>query len=259
MNSVVKCEVCGNDSILFDSATIMNKYNVKYYKCNCCGFVQTEKPYWLDESYGSAITSSDIGLIRRNVEFAKKTDLIFKIAFKNARSFLDYGGGYGIFVRLMRDRGYDFEWYDKYCENLFAISHERSKTHYDVITSYEMLEHLPSPYESLESLFEMAESLIFSTYLLRDPCPKVNDWWYYATEHGQHISFYSKSSLCYIAQKFGKRYYNISNIHIFSNELSIFQYWFIFLCFKFPVIGNIANFLFKRHSAVINDYISAKI
>jgi len=32
--------------------------------------------------------------------------------------FLDYAAGYGLFVRLMRDAGYNFRWSDLYCQNL---------------------------------------------------------------------------------------------------------------------------------------------
>jgi len=34
--------------------------------------------------------------------------------------FLDYAAGYGLFVRLMRDAGYNFRWSDLYCQNLFV-------------------------------------------------------------------------------------------------------------------------------------------
>jgi glycosyltransferase involved in cell wall biosynthesis len=50
-----KCKVCGSNSPYFASAKILQKYDVKYYQCHSCGFVQTEEPYWLNEAYTDAI------------------------------------------------------------------------------------------------------------------------------------------------------------------------------------------------------------
>ena len=51
----VHCKVCGSISCKFDNAKVLNKYNVKYFQCSNCGFVQTENPYWLAEAYKEAM------------------------------------------------------------------------------------------------------------------------------------------------------------------------------------------------------------
>ncbi|NLK46698.1 MAG: class I SAM-dependent methyltransferase, partial [Treponema sp.] len=213
------CKICNSENVLFDSAKILNKYEIQYYKCPNCGFIQTEEPYWLDEAYSSAITSSDIGLINRNIEFSQKLNTLLKIAFPNKQSFLDYGGGYGIFVRLMRDNGYDFEWYDEYCENLFAKGHEKTKQHYDILTTFEMFEHIANPMELIEKLVSLSDSIIFSTVLLPENTPKVKDWWYFCTDYGQHISFYTKKALEFIAKKYSLNYFFCLGFHIFTKEV----------------------------------------
>jgi hypothetical protein len=38
--------------------------------------------------------------------------------------FIDYGGGYGLFVRLMRDAGFDYYWFDKFCDNVLSKGFE---------------------------------------------------------------------------------------------------------------------------------------
>src|SRR5476651_2675365 len=109
----------GNATFLFE-AKVLNKYTVKYYRCDETGFIQTEEPYWLDEAYSSAITKLDIGLPYRNINLSNSiTELLVK-NFDYKGIFLDYAGGYGLFTRLMRDKGFNFYNTDKYCANLFA-------------------------------------------------------------------------------------------------------------------------------------------
>lgn len=122
---------------------------------------------------------------------------------------------------MMRDKGYDFEWYDDYCENLFAQHHEMSKQHYDVITAFELLEHLSDPMSVIEKLFSMGDTVIISTEIIPENRPKVKDWWYYGVEHGQHISFYTPKSMMFIANKFGMKYSYLSGLHVFSRVIKI--------------------------------------
>ena len=138
-----KCKICSHESRRVHSGTILNKYNIDYFQCENCGFVQTENPYWLKESYDSAISISDTGIISRNLFFSKITMIIFSILLQRKGTFLDYGGGYGILTRLMRDYGFDFYWYDKHAVNSVARGFE-GETHnkkYHGITSFENFEH----------------------------------------------------------------------------------------------------------------------
>lgn len=252
----MKCKICGSESSLFDTATVLRKYEVKYFKCSKCGFIQTEDPYWLSEAYTSAITSTDIGLVWRNIDNSKFLDILFFLCRFSKKSFLDYGGGYGMLVRMMRDKGYDFEWYDEYCDNLFAQTHEMRKEHYDVITSFEMLEHLPKPLENLDRLFKMGDTLIFSTNLVPDSINGVKDWWYFGNDHGQHISFYTPEAMREIARKYEKKYYRVFNMHIFSNYIS----WLQFMIIK--VFGGaifLKSYLRRRYkSLLLSDYDTIK-
>ena len=166
--------------------------------------------------------------------------------------FLDYGGGYGIFTRLMRDYGYDFYSYDKYCDNLVSrgFDGDIKNNRYDCITSFENFEHFENPIDDIEKIFSLTDLVIFSTVLISLPAPKTGEWHYYCLEHGQHVSLFSKKSLEYIGLKYG--YYfitNGSNFHIFSKSKISPK---IFLIEK--IIRKLGLFsLFKLKSKTVSD------
>lgn len=216
------CKICGAEVSFLFSSLLLKKYAVNYFKCNHCGFVQTEKPYWLDEAYSSAIASLDIGLVSRNIYLAQQTEFIIKAFFNENADFIDYGGGYGVFVRMMRDKGFSFYRYDTYCENLFAknfdIADRKQNGHYELLTSFEVFEHLEDPLADIQKMLQYSRSILFSTELLPEhKIQKAEDWWYILPETGQHIAFYTKASLKIIADKFNLNYYTIdNNLHLFT-------------------------------------------
>src|SRR5215469_1999896 len=119
-NCAMRCKICSSKATQAFSAKVLRKYNVVYFRCQSCGFVQTEDPHWLKEAYTSAITEIDIGPVSRSISASKLVEGMILGNFDKDAKFLDYGAGYGLLVRLMRDRGFDFYWHDLHCENLFA-------------------------------------------------------------------------------------------------------------------------------------------
>lgn len=206
----------------FASAKILGQYQVGYFHCPACGYVSTEEPYWLDEAYSSAITKSDIGLVSRNIQLSKVTGVLVNAFFDKSGSFVDYAGGYGLFVRMMRDNGFDFRWYDKYCANLFATGFMASipgDEPVELLTAFEVFEHLADPWLELESMLQYSRNILFTTQILPEPLPKPADWWYYGLEHGQHISFYSRRSLAALAKRAGLNFYtNGASMHLFTEK-----------------------------------------
>jgi glycosyltransferase involved in cell wall biosynthesis len=218
----MKCKICESKSLKFANSKILNKYYIDYFQCSSCGFIQTEEPYWLQEAYSSPIAKSDVGLVFRNTNFSQMTsDLIFKI-FAHEAKFLDYGGGYGLFVRMMRDFGFDFYWYDTFCPNLFAQGFEAEQqedTCYELVTAFEVFEHFVNPLSEIEKILKFSRNILFSTELLPESNPKPHEWWYYALEEGQHISLYTKDALLFIAKKFSLNFYSKgSTLHLLTEK-----------------------------------------
>lgn len=177
---------------------------VQYYRCGECGFIRTEDPDWLEQAYASPITASDIGLVRRNLMAARVTAGVILAGFDPHARFLDEGGGYGLFVRLMRDQGFDFRRSDPFCENLFAAGFDAGdEVGFELLTAFEVFEHFVDPDAELERLHVRAGAILLSTTLLPDPVPMPPDWPYFGCEHGQHLSFYTAEALRRLAQRHG--------------------------------------------------------
>jgi methyltransferase family protein len=205
------CNVCSAPLSPFARATVLGRHAVEYSFCDTCESVQTEAPYWLEEAYGEAITASDLGLLERNLALARITEAVILALFDGNRPFLDYGGGYGLFTRRMRDRGFDFHTYDRHCPNLFARGFEaRPDTggRYELVTAFEVVEHLWQPLPEMEEMLRLSDNLLLGTRLLPARRPKPGQWWYYGLEHGQHVRVFSRRTLALLAERWGRRLYS---------------------------------------------------
>jgi hypothetical protein len=216
----MQCNICSSDSFPLDTAVVLGKYNVQYYSCARCGFIQTEPPYWLEDAYSSAIARSDIGLIGRNIKLATFCAALIPMFYDPKLSFLDYGGGNGMFVRMMRDRGFDFYWHDKYALNQFAVGFEvHNGIRFSLLTAFEIFEHLPQPLETIADMFQYADAVVFSTRLLPHWKIMPHQWWYFTPDTGQHVSLYSRESLEFIARKLNVQLSsNGISLHVFSSR-----------------------------------------
>lgn len=221
----MQCKICQSSTKSLFTTSVLQKYKVEYYQCNSCNFIQTERPYWLDEAYGNAITKLDIGLIYRNQLFSTVLEKLILANFNSDSKFLDYGGGYGMFVRMMRDLGFNFFRQDIYCENLFAeyfditdieIDHKA----FEITTAFEVFEHLENPLSEIEKMLFYSDTIIFSTELQPSTEIKhVDDWWYFIPETGQHIAMYHIKSLEKIAEYFQMNLYsNGSSLHMITKK-----------------------------------------
>lgn len=217
----MKCKVCQNTSHRIFSKKILGRYDADYFKCPECAFIQTSEPVWLPEAYSTAITQLDIGLMNRNLRLSLVVPAVLDACFPKAKTFIDYAGGYGTFVRLMRDEGFNFYRQDIYCENIFAKHFDHADSgqqRYDLLTAFEVFEHFSDPANEIAALFHLADDLVFST-VLYDDTSRLEDWWYLSTETGQHVAFYSIRTLEYLAKKHGKHLYSRDgSLHVFSSR-----------------------------------------
>ncbi|MGD1074632.1 MAG: class I SAM-dependent methyltransferase [Thermodesulfovibrionales bacterium] len=196
----------------------MRKYDVSYFYCDMCGFLQTEEPFWLPESYHESITLPDTGGLLRSLALAEIISVLIYFIFDRSARYLDYAGGHGLFTRRMRDIGFDFFWRDRYSPNLLASGFEYTEDlgSIELITSFESFEHFSDPIKEIETMLALSRNIIFTTDLLPSPVPQPEDWYYYGLPHGQHISFYSLRTLQYIADRYRLKLYSVYPLHILT-------------------------------------------
>ena len=216
----MKCPICQTEGKEIFQNKILGKYQISYYQCPHCKLIYTEKPYWLEEAYKDAIVGTDTGLMQRNISFCVTVNTLLRKFYPEGKHFLDYGGGYGIFVRLMRDVGHRFQWTDKYSENLVAKGFEYHEGEIDLVTAFELFEHFDKPIQEIENLLGYSKNLLISTtvYGEEEGYPDKS-WWYYAPHAGQHIVFYHRKTFEYLAKKYHLNYYQIDNtLHLLTRK-----------------------------------------
>ena len=235
---------------------MMGKHEARYYRCPDCGFVAVADPVWLSEAYKNPIAQIDIGSLWRACRYSAVVKSLINFGgFRRGGRFLDYGAGFGLFVRRMRDLGYDFRGYDAHTDNIFAVGFEGNVNggeRFELLTALEVFEHLQDPLSLIEQMAQISSTIIFSTELIAEPAPAVGEWWYYAPVTGQHISFYSRRSLQGIARRLGLNFYTCGKeIHMLSSKV-IPQALFALL--STPALAKWLDLFWPRPTLLFQDF-----
>lgn len=204
----------------FDRATILAKYEVDFYRCPGCGLIALPDPWWLDEAYESAIYAGDMGLLRRSRLLSRVTAAVIRAEGLSDGRFLDWGGGFGTLTRMMRDKGLEFYTADAYATNILAPGFDGDETQsYDLVTTFEVMEHLQDPVSQLEVVSRSNDLVFFTTVLQPAEPPRPDEWWYYALESGQHIAMHTEESLRIVADRLGYQLTSDGdNYHLFHRR-----------------------------------------
>jgi hypothetical protein len=250
------CKVCLDECFNIFRTKVLGKYDVDYYQCQSCKFIQTEEPYWIPEAYTNAITTLDLGLLSRNNSLLPVAQTLITKFFEAKAKFIDYAGGYGVFVRLMRDAGYDFHRQDLYCDNIFAKGFDikddtdyRGK--YELLTAFEVFEHLDNPLIEVEKMLDHSDNIFFSTELQPHADVRPDNWWYFTPETGQHISLYTLASLRAMASKFKLQFYsNGVNLHLFTKKKISAAFFRTLVKYR---IARIYSTLWGRRKSLLNS------
>lgn len=208
------CRACGAPLVVHQSIAVRGE-PVDLYRCRACGLHEFPEPTWLDAAYRDPIAKIDVGLPARCIALAGITEAIVRAEGYGRRRHLDYGGGYGLLTRLVRDRGLDMHHHDPFADNLFAQGLDGAPDDDNAaVTLVEVFEHLTDPADVVAAL-RGAELLIISTVLVPPASADLSDWWYLIPDLGQHVTFYTEAALHELGRPHG---YEVSsdgvNLHV---------------------------------------------
>ncbi len=220
MNRGVHCRICDSPAQPFGTQRVLGKYDATYLQCGSCGYLWVQAPTWLDEAYSQAIAALDTGIVVRNLWLADACCALLGTSLRGVRTLVDYGGGSGLLVRLLRDRGYDAWWMDAFCPNLLAAGFQAPPgARFDLLTAFELVEHLPDPMAEFWRMRALAPRLLVSTDLQPSDLDVRMQWRYLAPESGQHVGFFTRRSLEVVAERLGLVLSsNGSNLHLLAES-----------------------------------------
>jgi hypothetical protein len=203
------CPNCHESSIahIANVSVTKKQFAAELRHCYSCDFLYLDSPFWLDVAYENEFFG-DTGYIQRNYEIAGFLHLVLLIGEllswnSLALEVTDIGTGLGMLPRMLRDYGFVAYGVDSYSGMQLIQPFVDPVGSTLVKTAFEVVEHLPNLDEFLQQEIPNSELLVFSTQLRKDGHIPSLDWWYYAFESGQHISFHSRQSLVHAMGKVG--------------------------------------------------------
>ena len=255
------CPIDGEKMTPIFQCEILNKYSIQYYSCPKCFFLQTESPFWLDEAYEKAIVDIDTGIMERNIHNSLRVSAcLYLLGCKKEEVIVDLAGGYGLLTRMLRDIGFNCWWSDKYCTNIVAKGFNITPNKkVKILCALEVLEHLENPITFLKNAIveHNAEGIVFSTEEFKTiPNP---DWPYYSRDSGQHISFYSTSSLQMIAKTLNWHYIPLPrHLHLLTKKTITKGQRILLKTYLLYLYGLWAIFRMRKYSRTHTDQIFFK-
>lgn len=235
------CKICQQPSHLFDALDFGKSARehfyplgfagvpVLYFKCESCGFVFTQffddftEEQWRRFVYNEEYAEVDPGFFGPRPAMNARLIEAYLFGRNRARVVgLDFGGGNGKTVSLLRNKGWTYDAFDP-----FGLNDVKAELigKYNLCSAFEVFEHLPDPVSSLKSLVGMAtldRLAIIITTLVHDGLITDNNlqsWWYAAPRNG-HISLFSRAALRALAGRCGLQLTSTKGTHLLTRGLS---------------------------------------
>jgi hypothetical protein len=208
------CRLCGDIAVPQFIKRVLGKYDVEFARCRGCESLQTSPPFWLDEAYADQRRFYDTGAVARNQHLQAVVFFVARaLGFKTPR-VLDWGGGDGLLVRMLRDSGMDARHYDRYARNVYAAGFDDSLGQsYDIVTAFEVWEHMDDPATTVRAIFERKPvAHVLTTALYQN---QGADWQYLWAETGRHVFFFSRRAMRRIADQYGYHVIHAGSVTIF--------------------------------------------
>ena len=85
-----------------------------------------DDPVWIERAHSKAISNLDTGLVSRCLSASRLISTLLFLEGKKVATGIDWGGGTGLLMRLLRDQGFQVRSYDKFAKAEHAEGFEAS-------------------------------------------------------------------------------------------------------------------------------------
>ena len=211
------CRLCGAPTHFIFTNRVLQRHDVEYRRCDQCGAVQTEKPYWLKEAYAPENEMFDTGQVTRSLINAALLNILLPACGLGPQTrIVDYGCGSGLLVRTMRDMGWDAWGFDRYCQPRLALGFQTDDyRHFDVVNACEVVEHFDEPRTAFDGIFSTNPKLVvLQTGIANDATDR---WDYLASEHGQRIFFLSPKTLPWLCRHYARVLFEVLGFQVLAS------------------------------------------
>lgn len=194
------CKICCSPTEAFSHP----KTKVLYHQCHHCDFIFVDDAFFITTEEELVIYNYHNNSLEDEKYVAYLKDFVDHtvIPFRTGNQVLDYGSGPTpvLATILETDYQFDVDIYDLY----YAPNKVYQGKMYDIITSTEVIEHLPNPIETLALMYRLLnEGGIVALMTLFHPQDQTIflDWWYIRDR--SHIAFYTPKTIKILAEKIG--------------------------------------------------------
>lgn len=223
----MKCYFCGEKADLF---FIKNGYQL--YHCAHCGLIfydfKNDYAKFLEKQYSKGYFTGEVKL-RSYSDYGKDESIIKKnmkwylnkiLEIKKQGRILDVGCAYGYFLELAKEKGFEVFGIDP---SDYAVKHAKRKfgkrvqksflevadfpsNYFDVITMFDVFEHLADPKKDLEKVYKMLKKngiLVMATGDTSSfwACFSGRKWTFYNPP--QHIFYFNRDNVQKIVESSG--------------------------------------------------------
>lgn len=211
------CKVCGGRTSTFcevdftrtcmDPVAVVfppSGVAVRYLRCEACGLIFTpDFDRWSPQDFAERIYNADY--VRADPDYTTTRPTNLSKLARNAVPLdglrvLDYGGGNGALAADLRRHGFDATTFDPFNPEFVT----RPQGRFDLVTSFETLEHLPDPLTTVRDIADLTDGMVlFSTMLQPANIAEIGpSWWYIGPRNG-HVTLYSGQALAALWRSVG--------------------------------------------------------